>query len=622
MSCRAPIALTFLLFLVAASSEAQPVTRQVLLLQSVNRGNMPIDQFTGNFRVELDQRAERPVNIVQFVVGPAGFVAASEQALVSYIRSNFVDHPDPDLIVTVGGPAAVFARAHRQQLFPGTPILFASVDRKYLGDAPLGENETAVAIDTDYPRAIDGILQLLPQTRQVFMVTGTGQIGQFWRRELEDAFRRFHDRLTFVWLDDLSLQETLRRCASLPVNSALFFLTFGSDATGAAYADNRVFADLHAQANAPLFAALGVYIGSGIVGGSLVSIDELARTTADAAIRLLNGAGPKSIVVPVQLAGQPIFDWRELQRWRIPENRLPAGSVVRYRAGSLWQEHKYTVLGVLGALAVQALLIAGLLYQRRARHAAELDSRRNLALAADASRRQTMSALTHSIAHELGQPLSSMIHNAQALQMMMSADGAARETAGEILSDIQSQGAKAAQIIERHRTMLRHRQLDKKPLDMQAVISESLALVGHDMRARQIEAIVAPSEPCVVDGDQVLLQQVLVNLLVNAMDAMAEIPQARRRITISTDVRAAQVAISVRDAGTGVPEQVNSMLFTPFVTTKANGLGIGLAIVRTIVDAHGGTIDARNNPEGGSTFTVTLRRLETLKRRPGPPHAA
>jgi signal transduction histidine kinase len=240
----------------------------------------------------------------------------------------------------------------------------------------------------------------------------------------------------------------------------------------------------------------------------------------------------------------------------------------------------------------------------------------------DASRRQTISALTGSIAHELGQPLSSMIHNAQALQMMMAANGATPETVGEILSDIRSQGTQAAQIIERHRAMLRHRQLDKKPLDLHAVISESLALVSHDIRSRQIEAIVTPSEPCVVDGDQVLLQQVLVNLLVNAMDAMGETPLARRRITISTDIRAAHVAVSVRDAGTGLPEQVDGTLFTPFVTTKANGLGIGLAIARTIVDAHGGTIEARNNPEGGSTFTVTLRRVGTLKSRPGPPHAA
>ena len=609
LSC---VALAFVLLLASAPSDAQPAVRQVLLLQSFGRGNVAVDQFTSNFRVDLDQRAEGPVNVVQVVVGPTGSVSAPEQAVVDYIRSTFADRPKPDLIVTVAGPAAVFARKYRQQLFPDTPTLFASVDQKYLGDVPLGDNETAVAVVNDYARVIEDILQLLPQTKQVFMVMGSGQVGQFWRRELENEFRRFHDRLTFVWFEDLSVRETLLRSASLPDDSAILYIIFGTDGTGAAFADERLFAELHAAANAPLFAGQSVYLGAGIVGGSLLSIDDLSRDTADVAVRLLNGESPASVRVPPHVTGQPIFDWRELQRWGIAESRLPAGSVVRYRAPSLWQEYRYTMLGAMGALAIQALLIIGLLYQRRARRRAELESRRSLALAADVSRRQTMSALTNAIAHELGQPLSSMIHNAHALQMMITADRATPEAIGEILSDIRSEGSRAAQIIDRHRTMLRSRQLDKKLIDLHTVISESLALVAHDMRARQIEAIVnLSSNPCIISGDQVLLGQVLVNLIMNAMDAMAETPSARHRLTIRTEVRAADVEVTVRDTGTGLPADINGKLFAPFVTTKANGLGIGLTIARTIVDAHGGTIDARNNPEGGATFIVTLRRSDT-----------
>src|SRR6185436_19800794 len=137
--------------------------------------------------------------------------------------------------------------------------------------------------------------------------------------------------------------------------------------------------------------------------------------------------------IPPQLPGPPTFDWRELQRWDIPESRLPPGSVVLYRAPSLWRAYRSTVLSAVGVLAVQSFLIVGLLYQRRARQRAETESRRNLALAADASRRQTMSALTTSIAHELGQPLSSMIHNAQALQLMIAANRATPDTIEEIL---------------------------------------------------------------------------------------------------------------------------------------------------------------------------------------------
>jgi signal transduction histidine kinase len=592
-----------------ASGEPAPVVRQVLVLQSFDRGNLIVDTFTGHFRVELDQRAGTPVNVVQVVVGPMGFGSVPGREVVDYTRAIFAGRTRPDLIMTVGGPAAVFARTYRQQLFPDTPLLFAAVDARFLRDAPLGENETAVAVVNDYPRLVEEILQLLPETRQVFMVAGSGLLSEFWHRELDEEFKRFQGRLTFVWSEELSLPEILRHCASLPRDSAIFYLTFGTDAQGGAYADERVLTELHATANVPLFGMQSVYFGSGVVGGTMMSIDNLARNTAEVAIRLLNGTPPRGVNVPPQRPGQPAFDWRELQRWGIPESRLPPGSVVRYRAPSLWSAYRGTVLTAVGGLAVQSLLIIALLYQRRARQRAERDSRRNLALAADASRRETMSALTSSIGHELGQPLGAIMHNAQALQMMVTANGATSDTIGEILSDIQTQGVRATQIIDRHRTMLKSRQLDKKPIDLRTVIDDTLALLAHDMTARQVSATVNQSSgPCVIDGDPVLLQQVLVNLLMNAMDAMAETPPDRRLVTISSDVRAADVDVSVRDTGPGVPAHILDTLFAPFVTTKSRGLGIGLTIVRSIVGAHGGTIVARNHPEGGATFTVTLRR--------------
>ena len=203
-----------------------------------------------------------------------------------------------------------------------------------------------------------------------------------------------------------------------------------------------------------------------------------------------------------------------------------------------------------------------------------------------------MSALTTSIAHELGQPLSSMIHNAEALAAMIDADRATSDVTKEILSDIRTQSVQAAQIIERHRAMLRSHQLQRKSIDLHAVVHESLALVAHDLKTREIETTVdLSSSPCVISGDPVLLQQVLVNLMMNAIDAMADTPKARRRLTIAIAIRDADVELSVRDAGTGLPPQVDGTLFTPFVTTKPHGLGIGLTIARTIVDAHGGTID-------------------------------
>jgi signal transduction histidine kinase len=341
----------------------------------------------------------------------------------------------------------------------------------------------------------------------------------------------------------------------------------------------------------------------------MLSLDDLVRNTAGVASRILNGESPVGLKLPPLLVGQPIFDWRELQRWGISESRLPPGSIVKYRRRTLWEDHKLPILITISALVLQSFLIVLLLFERRARQRAEVESRRNLALAADANRRETVSALTSSIGHELGQPLSAILHNAYALQMVLTSDRSTRGAAEQIVTDIKAAAALAGQIIERHRTMLRSHQLHRDPIDVHSVIDDTIALVAHDMRARQIETTLELSAiPCVIEGDHVLLQQVLVNLVRNAVDALAESSSARRQITIRSAVRGADVEISVRDNGTGLPEEIIGSLFTPFVTTKSHGLGIGLTIAQRIVEAHDGTIVAHENVDGGATFTVMLPR--------------
>jgi len=606
-----------LLAMGATSIDAQRAPKQVLMLQSLHRGNLVLDQFIGDFRVQLDKRVGESVNVVPMVVGPTGFVGAPNEAAVDYIRSLYADRAPPDLVMSVGGPAAAFARQYRGQLFPQAPLLFASVDERYLRSAPLNNNETAVAVINDFPRLVDDILQVLPDTKQVFMIVGSGSLGQFWRRVLEGEFTRFRDRVTFIWSDDLSLTDILSRVASLPSHSAIVYLTFGTDALGGAYADEQVLAGLHAAAKAPMFGAFTPLFGHGIVGGSLMSIGGLARNTADVASQILNGAPPSTLRTRAQSPGEPTFDWRELQRWGIPESRLPAGSVVHFRSPSLWDEYKRAVLAAVAALIFQSLLIAWLLYERRARQRAEIESHRNLALAADADRRQTIAALTSSISHELKQPLSSILHNAQALQIAAERSQSPLGPAEEILADIKAEAVLAAQIIERHRLWLRTHQIQKTTVDIRSVISDSLALVAHDVAIRQIETILdLSSTPCMVSGDPVLLVQVLVNLLRNAVDALAETPLGTRRITIGSKVSSADVEVWVHDTGSGLSAGLLDNLFSPFVTTKPHGLGIGLAITQGIVHAHDGTITAHNNPDAGATFTVVLPRHATPRSEP------
>jgi signal transduction histidine kinase len=606
------VALAALLMLGPASGEAQPPVQQVLMLQSFDRGNMILDHFTGNLRVDLDRHAGRPVNVVQVVVGPTGFVGASEQTIVDFIRSAYVDRPKPDLIVSVAGPAAVFARKYRRQLFPDTPLLVASVDQQYLGDAPLGANETAVAVVNDFPWLVDDILQLLPQTRQVFMVMGSGQVGRFWHRKLDEQFKRFDDRLTFVWSDDLSLPEILRRCASLPAHSAIFYFTFGTDAAGVAYADERVLADLHATANAPLFARHSVYLGSGVVGGRLMSIDDLGRRTADAALRLLDGASPSSIRVPPQLPGQPIFDWRELQRWGIPESRLPSGSVVRYRNPSLWREYPRTVLSAAGGLAIQALLILGLLYERRRRHDAERVSGQQLVELARLNRLSTAGELSASIAHELRQPLSAILINSEEADVILNSETPNITELKAIVNDIKRDDRRASEVITRLGRLFRRIPSDPQDVDLNDVVREVFGFLSWLAAAREITLSTSFAQPApLVRGDAIQLQQVILNLLMNAIYAIQDAKSRQRTIVGRTAVLDGRFAeVSIEDSGPGIPAGREKEIFQPFFTTKESGMGMGLAIVRTIVENHGGQIGAENREQGGAVIRFTLPLLK------------
>jgi C4-dicarboxylate-specific signal transduction histidine kinase len=258
-------------------------------------------------------------------------------------------------------------------------------------------------------------------------------------------------------------------------------------------------------------------------------------------------------------------------------------------------------------------LVGWLLYERRERHKAERDSRRSLAMAAHADRAVMMTALTGSIGHELSQPLSAIRFNADTADRLIASNRATPEELRDILRDIGREDERATLIVDRIRAMLKKRDIDKRPLDVFAVVRESVAFVAHDAAACRVQiACRLPSAPCFVLGDQVMLQQVVVNLLLNAFEAMAEADTPRdRRVWIDAVCGPAIVEISVHDSGPGVPVHLSGRLFEPFVTTKPNGLGLGLSIVSSIVAAHGGTIGSHNAVDGGAVFCITLPQTKT-----------
>src|SRR6185437_4247605 len=237
----------------------------------------------------------------------------------------------PDLIVSIGAPAAAFVQRHRPQLFPNTPMVLTAVDERRVQFSALTERDAVVAVRIDYLGAIKNILQVLPDTKNVIVVVGSSPIEQFWREEIGKTVKPLADRVSFTWTNNLSFDELLKHASTFPSRSAIFWELMIVDAAGVVHEGNTALARLHAVSNAPIFSYDESFFGREIVGGPLLAVLDSSRETAAVAIRLLGGEKARDIKIPSVTFSTPKFDWREMQRWGISEGRLPPGSEILFR---------------------------------------------------------------------------------------------------------------------------------------------------------------------------------------------------------------------------------------------------------------------------------------------------
>jgi PAS domain S-box-containing protein len=224
-----------------------------------------------------------------------------------------------------------------------------------------------------------------------------------------------------------------------------------------------------------------------------------------------------------------------------------------------------------------------------------------------AGRISTMGELAGALAHEINQPLSAIMSNAQAARRYLGAPQPDMSEIQEILADIVEDDARAGEVINRLRALLKHAQTDRQALDLNSILREVEALLNSDavIREIRIDLELAPQLP-LVQGDRIQLQQVALNLMLNAFEAMEEHPRGERRLLVSTRLQDAAILTAVSDSGKGIPQEEIDKIFKPFYSTKPQGLGMGLSISRSIILAHKGRLWAESKPDGGSTFFFNL----------------
>lgn len=337
------------------------------------------------------------------------------------------------------------------------------------------------------------------------------------------------------------------------------------------------------------------------------SLTEGARTTVATAVRMLGREKASDIKVrPIEYSA-PKYDWRQLQRWNISESRLPPGSEVLFRKPTTWQQYSWQIAFISAILLFQAGLISILLHERGKRRLAEVQARQRMAELAHLNRFPTAGELTATIAHEINQPLGAILVNAETAQAILVSARPDIAELNDIVDDIIQDDRRASEVIRRMRSLLRKAPFETKRLDFNELVQETVDFLAALAVARKFELsslltpIVLP-----IMGDRIQLQQVILNLVVNAADAMADAPSDGQTISVRTSRVDNFAELSILDNGSGIPEDTLKKVFDPFFTSKAEGMGMGLSIARTIVEAHDGRIWAENRPSGGAMFVIRL----------------
>ena len=601
------LAITLLLATLCQSQATDTEPKRVMMLHSFGPRFQPWSDYAQSIRSEISHQRQKAVAFLDHsLMNAPEDDENSEAAFVDYLRTLYANRP-VDLIVAIGAPAANFVQRQRQRLFPTTPMVFTAVEQRRVQYAKLTENDTVVAVAHDFPAVFDNILRVLPLTKTIAVVNGASPNEKFWLEEMRRELAPLSGRVELRWYNEKSFEEILIDAARLPPHSAIFWHLMNVDAAGVAHEANDALNKLSSSANAPIFSYDGSFFGEAIVGGPMHSVHKSGQTTAAVAIRIFNGEKAGDIKTPPIGFAAPIFDWRQMQRWGISERNLPTGSEIRFREPSVWQQYTWQIAFISAVLLIQAGLISVLLQEHRRRQRAEVLSRQRMTELAHVNRFATAGELTASIAHEINQPLGSILANAETAEEILKSSRPDITELKEIVSDILHDDRRATEVIRRMRALLKKAPVEQKHFDLNEVVQETIRFFSSLAVGRKFELVsVITPEALPILGDRIQLQQVILNLVVNGIDAMRDIPSEIRTITIRTsrDEKFAQVSVS--DRGSGIAEDKLKEVFEPFFTSKAEGMGMGLSIARTIIEAHNGVISAKNRDHGGASFRIKL----------------
>jgi signal transduction histidine kinase len=516
------------------------------------------------------------------------------------------EHVSLDAVVTLGPGALRFMLENRDAIAPGRPLVYGGVNATQIEGIPLQPDTYGVISRFDVVETVNLAMRLQPDAERIVVLSGSAPFDRDWERSARADLGARFGRREVDYVTGLSLEGFKTKARKLSRKTILVLLTILEDAEGRKFVPADVVAEIAPISGAPAYAIYSSHIGTGVVGGVMSTFESLGEDLGALVEKVMNGAAPEPRSARSEV--RPIIDWRQLERWQIDEDLLPPNAVLEYYEPSAWELYRFEILAAAGIIILQSATIAGLIVtDRRRRRIREQLAQERLELA-HLSRSIQLGALSGSFAHELNQPLTAILANAEVGSALLETEPADRGAIKEILNDIIADDKRASEVIKNLRELMLKGETNFDRVDLNQCARETIKLMHGELIARETtvdfrsEHLALP-----VNANLVQLKQVVLNLMMNAVEAMSSIPVPKRKIEIATRMRDNGLAeLTIADFGPGLSPDVERSATKPFVTTKAGGLGLGLAICRSIAEAHGGSIEFNKRREVGACVVFTL----------------
>jgi signal transduction histidine kinase len=608
-----------LLFPSFAQAQQSSIPKRVLVLYWYNKdfpGNVLFEQ---SFQAVLHSAQVGNVEYYPEYLESNRFPGEAQSVLLrDYLRQKYADRTI-DVVVAVTDAALDFLLKYRTDLFPRSPIVFVAVKHPTADQLTAGPGLTGIFPASTHRETLELALHLHPGTEQVFIVSGTLEHDKRFETIAQKELQGYEGKVKITYLTDLTPDELTVKTRSLPESSIILYAWQQVlDKQGQLLETWDLLSSISASASAPIYGMGSVNVGHGLVGGYVQSSETNGTRIGEIAVRILNGDRAQDI--PIEDApAVPMFDWRELRRWGISEDRLPPGSVIRFRELTFLERNKWRIIGVLTLFALQTLFIAVLLIERRRRQRAgealdqlntELEQRIAARTAALDNKSRELETFAYSVAHDLKAPLRGI--DGYSRLLLEDYAGSLDDEGRSFLETIQTSTEEMSQLID---DLLAYSRLERREfvpdrLELQSFITRLVEQKKREATERDIDFEVNVNGGTVVADANGLIQS-LGNYLDNAVKFTRQVPQPR--IEVGSKETMTSCLLWVRDNGIGFDIKYHDQIFDIFQRLNPAedypGTGVGLAIVRKAMERMGGRAWAESEPGRGATFYLEIPKM-------------